>query len=132
MRKGAVKPDSLEDRLEKRIARERGDVFLRADFEDMGGYDQIGRALRQLVRKGRLMKIGQGLYTRAERSLLGTEALQRLGVETAPSRLEQAYNTGKTTQVPTGRVIGVQRRVRRRIGYNGVFLKFERAGPAPR
>ena len=40
-----VKPDSLEERLAKRIARKRGDVFLRADFSDLGGYDQVGRAL---------------------------------------------------------------------------------------
>ena len=65
MRKGVTLPDSLQDRLEKRIARKRGDVFLRADFDDLGGYDQVGRALRGLVRKGRLMKIGQGLYARA-------------------------------------------------------------------
>src|SRR5271157_5472754 len=48
----------------------RGDVFLRADFSDMGGFDQVGRALRGLVGKGRLMKIGQGLYARARRSPL--------------------------------------------------------------
>ncbi len=46
------KPESLEARLEKRIARKRGDVFLREDFRDLGDYDQVGRALRKLVRKG--------------------------------------------------------------------------------
>jgi hypothetical protein len=147
MRKGATQQDSLEQRLEKRIARKRGDVFLRADFEDLGGYDQVGRALRQLVRKGRLMKIGQGLYARARQSPfdgkpvppngLGTltEALERLGVEVLPTRLQRAYNEGKTTQVPTGRVVAVRERVRRRVGYDGVYLKFERAeraGPGPR
>ena len=49
---------SLEQRLEKRIARKRGDVFLREDFGDLGGYDQVGRALRKLVRKGQLLKLG--------------------------------------------------------------------------
>jgi hypothetical protein len=60
------------------------------------------------------------------------EALRRVGVETFPSRLEQAHNAGRTTQVPTGRVVAVNRRVRRKIGYGGVSLSFERAGPAPR
>ena len=144
MKKGATRPDSLEQRLEQRIARKRGDVFLRADFDDMGGYDQVGRALRGLVRKGELLRVGQGLYTRARPSMLDgkpvppkglatlKEALRRLGIRTVPTRLEEAYNAGKTTQVPTGRVVGVQGRVRRQIGYNGVSLKFERAGPAPR
>jgi hypothetical protein len=60
-----------------------------------------------------------------------TAALARLGIETVPSRLKQAYNAGRTTQVPTGWVVGVKRRVRRRIGYNGIYLSFERARPAP-
>jgi hypothetical protein len=134
MRNATNRPESLEQRLEKRIARKRGDVFLRADFDDMGGYDQVGRALRKLIRKGRLLKAGYGIYTRARPSSidgqptptkglreLAAEALSRLGVETAPTRMEQDYNEGKTTQVPTGRVIGV--RVRRTITYNGVPLR---------
>jgi hypothetical protein len=145
MRSGVIKPESLEERLEKRIARKRGDVFLRSDFDDMGGYDQVGRALRQLIRKGRLLKAGYGIYTRARPSSidgqptptkglreLAKEALGRLGVQTVPTRMEQDYNAGKTTQVPTGRVIGVRGRVRRTITYNGVPLSYERAGPAPR
>ena len=139
-----LKPESLQERLAQRIARKRGDVFLREDFSDLGGYDQVGRALRGLVLKGQLMKVGYGIYTRAAKSPFSgkpvppkglgtlTEALRRLGVETAPTRLEQAYNAGKSTQVPTGRVVAVRGRVSRQIGYDGVFLKYERAGPAPR
>jgi hypothetical protein len=140
-----MKPGNLEQRLIQRIDRKRGDVFLRADFADLGGYDQVGRILRGLVRKGRLLKIGQGLYTRAEPSILDgspiplkglralvAEALRRFGIETAPTRLEQAYNAGQTTQVPAGRVVGVHKRVRRKIGYNGTYVSFERARPEPR
>jgi hypothetical protein len=139
-----MKPETLETKLLKRIDHKRGDVFLRADFGDLGGYDQVGRGLRQLVREGRLVRVGQGLYARARPSLTNgepvpvggltvlREALRRVGVETLPSRLEQAYNAGETTQVPTGRVVGVNRRVRRKIGYGGFSLSFERAGPAPR
>jgi hypothetical protein len=109
---------------------------------DLGGYDQVGRALRQLVREGRLVKVGQGLYARARPSMtsgepvpvggLSTlkEALRRVGAEALPSRLEQAYNAGRTTQAPTGRVVGVNRRVRGKIGYGGFTLSFERVGPA--
>ena len=135
-----MKPENLETRVLKRVARKRGDVFLRDDFSDLGGYDQVGRALRCLVRTGRLVKIGHGLYTRAAPSpfdgtpapvkglrTLAAEALGRLGIETAPTRLEYANNTGQTTQVPAGRVVAVTKRVRRRIGYNGTFLSFERA-----
>jgi len=139
------KQESLETRLEKRIAQLRGDVFLRTDFSDLGGYDQVGRVLRRLVEKGQLVKVGYGMYTRARPSILdGTpvpttsirelaaEALGRIGVETAPTSWDNAYNTGKSTQVPTGRVIGVRGRVRRKISYNGFPLKYERVGPSPR
>jgi len=135
-----MRSGNLETRVMKRIARKRGDVFLRADFSDLGGYDQVGRALRGLVAKGKLLKIGQGLYTRAAPSpfdgapapvkglrALAAEALGRLGVESAPTRFEQAYNSGQTTQVPAGRVVAVRKRVRRKIGYKGTFVSFERA-----
>lgn len=140
-----MKPETLAARLLKRIDRKRGDVFLRADFTDLGGYDQVGRVLRQLVRNGRLIKMGYGVYTRTRPSILdgaptpvkglrelAAEALKRFGVETAPTRFEEAYNAGKTTQVPTGRVVGVRGRVRRKLSYNGTPLSFERAGPATR
>lgn len=139
-----MKSETLETRLNKRLVRKRGDVFLRSDFEDLGGYDQVGRVLRQLVREGKLLRIGQGLYSRAVKSPFNdqtippkglstlTEALNRLGIETALSRMEQDYNAGRTTQVPTGRVVAVRSRVRRKIGYNGITLSFERAGPTTR
>jgi hypothetical protein len=136
-----MRRETLETKVLKRIDRKRGDVFLRVDFEDLGGYDQIGRVLRKIVRKGRLVRVGQGLYARANRSVtrgepipargLATlrEALGRVGIETVPTRLEEAYNAGKTRQVPTGRVVGVRRRVRRKLGYGGINLSFERAEP---
>jgi hypothetical protein len=137
-----MRSETLEERLLKRIDRKRGDVFLRVDFEDLGGYDQVGRALRALVRQGRLVRVGQGLYARAGRSITGgepiparglealREALGRVGIETLWTRLERAYNAGETTQVSNGRVVGVTRRVRRKVGYGGMNLSFERARPA--
>jgi hypothetical protein len=86
-----------------------------------------------------LLKVGYGVYTRAIRTPFSdkpvppkglatlTEALKRLGVEVTTTRLEQDYNAGRTTQTPTGRVVAVRKRVRRKIGYNGVFLSFEHA-----
>lgn len=131
---------SLEQRIATRIARKKGDVFLRDDFKDLGGYDQVGRVLRRLVARGDLRKIGYGLYARAmisplsgkampvkPLSELAAEALGRLNVETAPSSFERAYNAGTTTQVPTGRMIAVNSRISRKIGYDGKYVTFERA-----
>ncbi len=131
---------TLEDRVALRIARKSGDVFLREDFKDLGGYDQVGRSLRRLAAKGLIVKIGYGLYARATVSplygkaipnkplpMLATEALKRLNVETTSSAAAKAYNMGSTTQVPTGRVIGVKGRVSRKIGYDGKYVTIERA-----
>ncbi len=137
MRTGKHK--SLEKRIAARIARKKGNVFLRRDFGDLGGYDQVGRGLRRLVAKGQLVNIGYGLYARAAVSplsgktvpakplpALAIEALARLNVETAPSSFARAYNEGTTMQVPTGRAIAVKGRISRRIGYEGKYTVFER------
>ena len=109
---------SLQKRVAMRILRKKANVFLRSDFEDLGGYDQIGRSLRSLTVNGQLVRVGYGVYARAVLSpvsgktiparplpALAAEALARLGVETEPSRFAKAYNAGATTQVPTGRVL---------------------------
>jgi Family of unknown function (DUF6088) len=138
MKRRIAKGKTLAELVEKRIALKKGDVFLRADFEDLGGYDQVGVVLRGFVKRGKLLKLGQGIYTRAKPSMLDgkpapvkaiaplmREALGRIGVKTRPTRLEKLALEGKTTQVPSGRVIGVNRRVRRKLGYNGVTVGFE-------
>ena len=133
------RPQPLEKRIARRIERKRGNVFLRRDFEDLGGYDQVGRALKGLTAKGQLVKIGYGLYARATTSpisgrtvvakplpTLTLEALERLDVQTMPSTFAQANNAGISTQVPTGRVIAVRSRISRKIGYDGKYISFER------
>lgn len=132
------KVPTLEARVAKRIARKQANVFLREDFDDLGDYDQVGRVLRKLTAKGKLIRIGYGLYAKAQPSIftgeivptanlpeLGREALTRLRIETAPSTADVAYATGRSTQVPTGRLIGVKGRVKRRIGYDGTYLFYE-------
>ncbi len=129
---------TLEGRIARRIARSKGEVFMRKDFDDLADYDQVGRSLRQLVAKGKIVKIGYGLYAKAavsplsnrtvpRRGLrdLATEALKKLKVEVVPSKYDRAYNEGRTTQIPTGRVVGVKGRVARKIGYDGKYITFE-------
>jgi hypothetical protein len=135
-----MKARTIEGAIEKRIKRRKGNVFVRADFADVAGYDQVGRVLMVLVRKGTLLKFGQGLYARAQVSpfdgqtvptigikRLAEEALARLRIPVAPTRMEREYNAGQTTQIPTGRVIGVRKRVRRKLGYRDVQIALERA-----
>lgn len=129
---------NLESRILARIARKKSNVLLRDDFADIGGYDQVGRALKQLADKGKLIRIGYGLYSKAKVStltgetipvaslpVLAKEALGRLGVKTAPSSAEIAYNEGRSTQIPTGRLIGVKGRIKRKIGFKEAYISYE-------
>ncbi len=131
--------NTLEGKIAYRIKRSKVSVFVRDDFKDIGGYDQVGRILRGLVKKERLITLGYGAYARSrkssvsgaivpEKSLpeLARDLLNKLGVETFSSSAEQVYNSGESTQVPTGRVIGVKDRIVRRIGYNGRYISFEK------
>jgi len=131
---------TIAEGVRRQISRSSRNVFLRADFAARGSYDAVGRALRQLVESGALVQIGYGLYAKAERSpftgrpaplvgikRLATEALGRLGKTVARSKAETAYNSGRSTQVPTGRRIAVEDRVRRRIGYDGQYVVLERS-----
>lgn len=129
---------TLEKRIRKRIARKSANVLLRDDFKDLGGYDQVGRALKHLAEKGEVIKIGYGLYAKTKVSSitgeivpaatlpnLGKEALSRLKVKTEPTKAERAYKEGRSTQVPTGRMIAVKGRVSRKIGYKGAYIAYE-------
>lgn len=133
----------LEEKIQNYIDRKRRYVFLRVDFEEIcPDYDQVGRALKKLVRKGSLLRVGYGLYAKTKKSKvsgniiprltiqeIGRECLKRLKVKTTQSQSVQEYNKGISTQVPTGRVIAVKGRVSRKIGYNGINLTFERNRP---
>jgi hypothetical protein len=130
---------TLERKILTRMARRNCGVFMREDFEDLADYAQIGRILKGLLRKSKIVKIGYGLYAKAQVSPfngkiiprknllhLAKEAIERLGLKTAPSSAERAYNEGRSTQVPTGRMIGVKGRISRKIGYDGVYISYER------
>ena len=131
---------TLESKIKYRIKRNKNSVFVLKDFFDLSDRDQVGRVLRSLIQEDVLMKVGQGLYARTkissltervvpEKSLpeLAREALQKLGIQVQDSSFEKDYDSGKTTQVPTGRVIAVKGRVSRKIGYDGKYITLQKA-----
>ncbi len=137
MRRGGT----LRERMAARIASRGDDVFLPREFRDLGGEDQVLRALRDLVRDGRLMRLGYGVYGRAETSRLSGEpmlaalggfigaarqALDKLGVPWEPTASQRAYNEGRSTQVPVNPAIRVKRRFQRRLRYQDAELHLER------
>ena len=119
-------------------------VFLTSDFRGAGGRRQVARVLRAMARGGVLLRIGHGLHAKAAPSpfdgrpaplrgvgAVAEEALALLGVTLSPSAMARAYNAGRTTQVPSGRVVAVDRRVRQAIEVGGVRIRFERVPGIP-
>ena len=121
---------SIKTRIQKRLNRSRRYVFLRTDFKDMAGYDQVGRALRDLVKEGELLRVGYGVYTKARiNPITGKlmpacpggsdaviiEALERLDVDYSLGRSTTQYLTGKSTQIPAFTQIETPYRLKRRL-----------------
>src|SRR5476651_2503581 len=146
--KGMRQQKTLRERIEGRIGRrQREDVFLPREFADLGGEDQVLRALRQLVREERLVRekrlvrLGYGVYGRAVVSRLSGEpilyspngflgaarqALNKLGVTWEATEAQQSYNEGRSTQVPLNPVVRVKGRFSRRLRDGNLELVLER------
>ena len=131
---------SLILKIYKKVQRSVDTAFVLADFYTYStDNDQILRALRRLVADKVLIRIGKGAYAKAKLSTLtneyvpdggiikaGRQALQKLGIKIFPTQAEKNYNSGISTQVPTGRVVGVNKRVSRVISFKGAKLTYER------
>lgn len=133
------KKRTLEEKIIVRINKSKTNAFIPSDFFDLSDRDQVGRVLRKLVKDTFLIKLGQGVYAKtklspvANKRILATsfsnivkEALEKLKVKTFPSTAEQEYNSGKSTQIPTGLMIAVKSRISRTLTYNGRSIKYER------
>jgi len=137
-----MKKATLEDRIIERIKRSKDNVFLRKEFDGLGGYDQVGRVLRGLVKKGVLVKAGYGIYVKARVSSLtgnfipvttiheiAMDALTKLGVNYEWGKSARKYNEGMTTQVPAFPALNIgNSRVTRKICFGYKTIKFEREG----
>lgn len=134
---------TLERQIEKKIFRcWKRNVFTRKDFKPKSrDYDQVGRALLNLVR-GKIIRLGYGLYAKGRTNRItglpmlaaqggfdqvSKEALTLLGVKWQPSLAEQNYNAGLTTQVPVNTQVLISERFNRTIGTGPFKLQVQRS-----
>jgi hypothetical protein len=136
------RPKALRQKIEERIARRVGeDVFLSREFADLSGETQVARALHALVRAGKLVRLGYGVYGRAIISRLSgkpilfssnglasaaRQALDKLGVAWEPTEWERAYNEDRSSQIPVRPVLRVKGRFSRRLSDGDTELVLER------
>jgi hypothetical protein len=93
------------------------------------------------VRDGALVRLGYGVYGRAEISRLSgkpmlaaqggfidaaRQALDKLGVQWELTEFQRAYNEGRSTQVPINPAVRVKGRFARHLRYQDAELQLER------
>ena len=126
---------SITFKLLKRIDKLSGDIVLRSDIANLADSREISRALNRLVKSDRLAKLGYGTYAKLARSeiaqttylkegVLSTmrAALNRLNIRWEPSREEQDYQAGKSTQIPVNPTTKLKDRFRRQLRYRDMEL----------
>jgi hypothetical protein len=134
---------TLKALMLQRIQSSEHNAFFRKDFLDLGGtYVQVGTVLKELCAEETLRKVGHGIYGKTELCTvepyvgrvilsagiteLAPEALTRLGFKVVPSQAVLDYNSGVSTQVPTGRRLRIQgKRTKRKIQYRKALITYE-------
>lgn len=130
---------TLKDKMARVIARQKGEVVLRADFAALGSPAQISRGLKALIEDGVIVRLGYGVYAKARPSTLSgrpvprvplgalaEEALKRMGVQAELGRAAKAYMEGKTTQIPAWTTFNTGgRRITRKIGIGTNKVRYE-------
>jgi len=129
----------LQERMLRAIKLRPGNVILRKELAGLGSASQVTDALKSLLARSVLVRIGTGVYAKTRKSsvtgsiipagsleTLGIEALRKLRVPVSPGKAAAAYNAGTTTQIPGAFVANTgRRRISRRISVGGRSLKYE-------
>lgn len=133
-------PKTTAGRCRKHLRESPANVFRTLAFRPFGSRAAVQRALAQLIRDEKLVRIGVGVYARAKRSsltgaaipvapleVLAPQALALFGVEVWPPRAYRDYNEGRTNQVPWQFVLNTgTRRITRRLQFKGKGPGYER------
>lgn len=121
---------TIIEHIETRIKLSTQYVFLRSDFNDLGDYYKVTKALHVMCKRNILLRISYGVYTklrlnRINNSLMFSspggpdavliEMFDRLNIPYEFTGLTADYFAGKTSQVPASIEIKVNKRFSRRI-----------------
>lgn len=134
------KTESLQYRLAKRISEIQDSVIFYSDIEDLSNdAPQLNRALRAIMREKILVRVSRGIYAKAEPveyfdapilkdtlENVAQKIFNRLDVKWDLTSAQKEYNSGKSTQVPVRVVFRLNSRLRRKIGYDGYYVRYER------
>jgi len=129
---------NIVDRIQRSIANLSDDVVVRSELKSFGSPSQVGLALRGLIDRGfsspgvGRVRESKPVCSQASRSrspveVLGPQALTKFGVKFELGHITKSYNSGASTKIPSGVVLNTgDRRVTRKIGFNGKYIEYER------
>jgi hypothetical protein len=93
---------TVKARVSRSIGRSNAEVFLRRDFGEIGGYAQVGKALTALTSEGRLVRLGYGVYAKAQPSVLSGKPVPRKPLESLAretlGKLDVGFNFGRAVR----------------------------------
>ena len=104
---------TTKERLYRSVSRSRAEVFTRDECAKFGSASRVTRALSDLVKEGKLIRLGYGVYAKARVSTitgnpvarvpfesLVEEAFRKLGIQVIQTRAQQEYVSGQSSQIP--------------------------------
>jgi hypothetical protein len=104
---------TVKEKIIAKIKRSPSSVFLRKDFDRLGQYRQVSRAVNEVAASGLLVRVGFGIYAKARSSTvdgkpvpiapllnIGLEVMQKIGVKADVGKDAKALQDGLSTQVP--------------------------------
>jgi hypothetical protein len=126
---------TVKARVKSRIFASKDKVFIPKDFAQIASYAQVLRALKELIKDKKIVRLGYGLYAKADINpfdgnvypkaddvTIGKEILRKLKIKWDYSQAVKEYNAFQSTQIPIKNMIVVKGRLRRQIeSMRGVY-----------
>ena len=120
---------STKTKMAMSIASSQSDVFLRSYFGRFGSSSRVTRAIQELIKDGKLTRLGYGVYAKTspspisgnpvpKKSLenLAVQTFKALGVEIQLGEASAKYAAGETTQIPMALIVSTRNsRIQRKI-----------------
>lgn len=121
------------------IASSRSDVFLRSSFDRFGSASRVTRALQDLIKEGRIVRLGYGVYAKAFPSPISGKPIPRiplenlidqtlvaLSVKFELGKAREDYTSEKSTHIPIAVVVKpIGSRISRKISLGNREVIYE-------
>jgi hypothetical protein len=131
---------STKTRISQSITRSPRDIFLRKDLAQFGTPSRVTRAISNLIKDGKIVRLGYGVYAKTVPSVVTGNPVPRKVLETLTAEVFDSlripidlgtarsnYAAGKTTQVPMSVIISTgPRRVNRKLKLGNREVTYEK------